>query len=227
MNGPRRNFRVAIVEDHSLFAEALEIAVEMEGYEVRRIPLPPGVHATTSLVVPILRAHPRVVLLDLDLGSYGNGVRLIEPLTRAGVAVVVVTASIDTARWGEALWCGARVVLAKSSALNDILSALRRIHGGLSVLSVEERERLLHAWREQGQAVRELRSNLETLTHREAEVLGQLMAGKQVRDIAQTSVVSEATVRTQVKSILAKLGVPSQISAVGAAHKADWSPPAH
>lgn len=225
MNGPRSNVRVVIVEDHSLFAEALEIAVEMEGYDVRRIPLAPGVHATTSILAPVLRVKPDVVLLDLDLGSYGNGVRLVEPLTRAGVAVVVVTGSTDAARWGEALWCGARLVVSKSSGLNEIIAALRRLHGGLSVLPVEERERFLQAWKEQAQVVQELRERLDSLTPREAHVLGQLMAGQQVRDIAQTSVVTEATVRTQVKSILAKLGVASQISAVGAAHKARWSPP--
>lgn len=225
MNGPRRNVRVAIIEDHSLFAEALQIAVELDGYDVRRIRLQPGVHAVTSLLAPIMAVHPRIVLLDLDLGPYGNGVRLVEPLTRAGVAVVVVTASMDPARWGEALARGARIVLPKSAGLNEILAALRRIHGGLSVLGVEERERLLQAWRDQGSAVQELRERLDHLTHREAQVLGQLMEGMQVREIAEASVVSEATVRTQVKAILGKLGVTSQISAVGAAHKANWTPP--
>jgi DNA-binding NarL/FixJ family response regulator len=52
------------------------------------------------------------------------------------------------------------------------------------------------------------------------------MNGQPVRDIARQSFVSEATVRTQVKSILAKLGVTSQLAAVGAAHQAGWRPPA-
>jgi len=51
------------------------------------------------------------------------------------------------------------------------------------------------------------------------------MAGRPVREIAQRSYVSEATVRTQVKSILAKLEVTSQLAAVGAAHETDWRPP--
>ena len=45
------------------------------------------------------------------------------------------------------------------------------------------------------------------------------MEGHTVRDIARISVVSEATVRTQVKSILAKLEVSSQLAAVGLAHE--------
>jgi len=71
----------------------------------------------------------------------------------------------------------------------------------------------------------DLERRLELLTPREAQVLGHLMEGRPVRDIAHVSFVSEATVRTQVKSILAKLEVTSQLAAVGAAHLVDWRPP--
>ena len=63
------------------------------------------------------------------------------------------------------------------------------------------------------------------MTRREAEVLGQLMAGKQVTEIARTRFVSESTIRTQVKSILSKLQVSSQLTAVGLAHRIGWTPP--
>ena len=50
------------------------------------------------------------------------------------------------------------------------------------------------------------------------------MAGHNVLDIARARVVSEGTVRVQVRAILAKLGVSSQIAAVGLAHRAGWDP---
>ena len=53
------------------------------------------------------------------------------------------------------------------------------------------------------------------------------MRGRAVREIAGLSVVSEATVRTQVKSILAKLEVSSQLAAVGMAHEIGWQAPWH
>ncbi|WP_067429188.1 response regulator transcription factor [Nocardioides jensenii] len=224
MIGTRIGTRVAVVEDHSLFAESLEIALEMEGHDVRRIILSEGGRSVSTLLPAILRAHPRVVLLDLDLGSYGNGVRLIDPLTRAGVNVVVVTASIDRGRWGECLRYGARRVLAKSAPLNDILATIRKINDGLPVISREEREELLEHWHKQRLEVQVMRSRLEHLTHRESEVLGHLMDGHAVREIARLSVVSEATVRTQVKSILSKLEVSSQLAAVGLAHHVGWQP---
>ena len=70
-----------------------------------------------------------------------------------------------------------------------------------------------------------LRARLDLLTVRESEVLGHLTHGRTVRDIATLLVVSEATVRTQVKSILAKLEVSSQLAAVALARQLDWRSP--
>ena len=53
-------------------------------------------------------------------------------------------------------------------------------------------------------------------------MLGRLMEGLTVREIAAASTVSEATVRTQVKAVLAKLEVCSQVAAVGLARQAGW-----
>ena len=69
-----------------------------------------------------------------------------------------------------------------------------------------------------------LRARLARLSTRESEILGHLMAGRTVGDIARACFVSEATVRTQVRSILMKLEVSSQIAAVGLAYTADWRP---
>ena len=93
--------------------------------------------------------RPRIVLLDLDLGRFGDGVRLITPMVRAGTNVVVVTASTDRARWGEAMRNGARKVLSKSQPLNEILATVRRINQGFPVIDVEEREALIAQWHAQ------------------------------------------------------------------------------
>lgn len=222
---PPVHCRVALVEDHVLFAESMEIALRAEGHDVRRIALPDAVRAPSTLLPAILRAHPQIVLLDLDLGPLGNGARLVQPLARAGIATIVVTGSRDRVRWGEALRQGAQCVLAKDVPLNDILATIRRVRTGQAAMDHEERETLLRLWHEQRQHLGHVRMLLESLTPRESEVLGHLMAGRQVREIAELSVVSEATIRTQVKSILTKLEVSSQLAAVGAAYHAEWHPP--
>lgn len=222
---PRSAVTIAIVEDHLLFAESLELALSVEGYTVRRVESPSGSATPASVVGALTRSRPDIVLLDLDLGGFGDGVRLIPPLARAGVQVLVVTASPDRARWGEALRAGARAVLPKSRPLGDILAAVRHLVRREPVMTREERDELLRLWQRERAHQADVRERLASLTARESQVLGHLMLGRNVHEIATASVVSEATVRTQVKSILAKLGVSSQLAAVGLAHQADWRPP--
>ncbi len=223
--GGRTDERIVIIEDHVLFAESLDLALSLKGYDVRRVPVPSEERSVNALAATVLRLQPRVVLLDLDLGGFGDGVRLVPTLARAGVNVVVVTGSVDRGRWAEAVWYGARKVLPKSRPLSEILAAVRRITNNLPVMSVEEREQLLIHWHSERAEQAGKRERFDHLTVRERQVLALLMRGCTVRDIAEASVVSEATVRTQVKSILAKLGVTSQLAAVGLAHNTGWQPP--
>jgi DNA-binding NarL/FixJ family response regulator len=92
-------------------------------------------------------------------------------------------------------------------------------------MNSEERERLLGAWRNEQISTDDARRRLELLTPRERQVLGALIKGRHVHEIARTDVVSEATVRTQVKSILGKLEVTSQLEAVGLANSVGWHVP--
>ena len=217
----RADHRVLIIDDHALFAEALELALSLEGYDARRLDLPEG-GSMGTLRSLALKARPRTVFLDLDLGRFGDGTNLVAPLARAHINVVVLTASEDLGRWGGCMRVGARKVLPKSGALQQALATVRRLHQGLPVTSREELEMLLDAWSRERLVSDDLRRRLDLLTPREREVLAALTEGRTVREIAERSVVSEATVRTQVKSILNKLDVSSQLAAVGMAHQVGW-----
>lgn len=217
--------RVVIVEDHQLFAEAMDVALSVQGYDVRRVPVAYDPSAPGALVRAITKQRPAVVLLDLDLGRFGDGGQLIGPITEAGAQVMVVTGSEDRARWGGAVRSGARKVHSKTQPLEDIIATVRRITTGLPVMDRAEREELLSEWTRRREELHGLQERLELLTIREGAVLGHLMKGRPVRQIAGLSAVSEATVRTQVKSILAKLEVSSQLAAVGMAHEIGWRGP--
>ncbi|GAA3818612.1 response regulator transcription factor [Nocardioides panacisoli] len=217
--------RIAVVDDHQLLAESLGMALSVHGYDVRRIPVPATGGAPGALVAAVQRIRPRVVLLDLDLGGFGDGGRLLGPLSRSGIRVVVLTGSIDPPRWGAALASGASTVVAKSRALNEVISIVRRANEGLSVMDGRERDDLIAAWHDRLARQDADEDRLARLTPRESEVLAALMDGRSVRDIAAASVVSTATVRTQVKSILAKLDVSSQLAAVSLAHRCHWRYP--
>jgi two-component system, NarL family, nitrate/nitrite response regulator NarL len=69
------------------------------------------------------------------------------------------------------------------------------------------------------------RLEFDRLTPREEEVLSALMRGAKARDICVQSFVSMPTVRSQIRSILTKLGVTSQLAAVALAYQSGWSGP--
>lgn len=221
-SGTRDSTRVLVIEDHILLAESLEIALLREGYDVRRLELPEVGGSMDTLRSAALGTDARIALVDLDLGRFGDGMALIEPLARSGTNVVVVTASTDRGRWGACVHHGARQVVSKVQPLRETLSTVRRLHQGLPVMTSTEREALLDAWRTGRMAGDDIRRRLELLTPREKQILAALMEGNTVRDVARSGVVAEATVRTQVKSILAKLEVSSQLAAVGLAHQVQW-----
>lgn len=215
--------RTVIVEEKMLFAEALDIALSREGLDVTRVA--PGPHRSTStLLTAVLRLRPSIALVDVDLDDTGLGHRLVTPLCRSGVAVVALTATADSARWGECLRHGAWTVLPLTCTMRDVVTTVRLVSAGRPVLKRAERERLVADYHREKAEVQALRRGLEQLTNREREVLGHLREGLTVSEIAAGSCVSEWTVRTQVRSILAKLGVTSQVAAVGAAHRAGWHP---
>jgi DNA-binding NarL/FixJ family response regulator len=214
-----------VVDDHSLFAESLAIALSGEGFDATCVDLEDADFTMQLLASEVIGTAPDLAILDLDLGVLGDGMPLVSALTAHGITVVVVTGSGDTLRYGEALAAGARAVLPKTTHLPTILATIHRIGAGLAVVSSTERAELVGAWRAASAAQHDIRRRFELITRREAEVLGELMNGKQVTEISRSRFVSESTVRTQVKSILAKLQVSSQLTAVGLAHQVGWRPP--
>jgi DNA-binding NarL/FixJ family response regulator len=217
-------YRVTVVDDHSLFAETLVIALRTEGIRAQSV-VPRGDVSPAKLLRSIVQTHPQLVLLDLDLGVGRDGTSLVPILVGSGVTVAVVTGASAAARQGEALASGAATVIHKSVPFGTIIDTVSRLRAGRAVMRRERRAELLQIHRESMAAQRQIRDRFNQITRREAEVLDLLMAGQQVSEIARSRVVSESTVRTQVKSILAKLQVSSQLTAVGLAHQVGWKPP--
>ncbi len=212
--------RITVVDDHELFAESLRTALALEGHDVDLVPVQEL--APDRLLAEIRRRRPQLVLLDLGLGGARDGLRLIGPLRADGVAVVVVTATVERARLGEAVQRGAQAVVPKSASLNEVLTSIRLAATGRPAMTREEREELLRQARLHHSQMRDAHARLDSLSRREAEVLSALIRGLTAAEIAREAVVSEATVRTQIKAILRKLDVSSQLAAVALALRARW-----
>lgn len=209
---------ILILEDHQLLSASLAAALQADGYPV----LAPDLSDRASLLDEIASRRPPVALLDLDLGSFGSGEEVLPYLVEAGSRVLIVSGNTDPAVIGRCVELGAWGWVPKSAPFDDLLGAILLAASGRPVLSESERDRLLRLWRERRLADEEALEPFRRLTTREAAVLELLQVGRSVERIAAESFVSEATVRTQVRAILSKLGVKSQLEAVAKASRAGW-----
>jgi DNA-binding NarL/FixJ family response regulator len=169
------------------------------------------------------RLSPTVVLLDLDLGGeIGSSVGLIPPLHELGAQVVMVTGITDRTRLAECLEAGATGLIDKATSFDQLVDSVREVADLGTIVPAAQRDMLLTELREQRKADQRRHEPFERLTPREREVLAALMDGKSASVIAQESCVSLATVRSQIRTILMKLDVNSQLTAVAMAKRNGW-----
>jgi DNA-binding NarL/FixJ family response regulator len=154
--------------------------------------------------------RPDVVLMDLRMPDV-DGVTAIKRLAELGVeARVLVLTTYDTdADVVPAIEAGATGYLLKDSPRSDLLRAVRAAVHGEAVLSPSVATRLLGQVRGQGRAPAP-----ESLSARELDVLALIARGCSNRDAAVRLFISEATVKTHLLHIYAKLGVKDRAAAV-------------
>lgn len=213
--------RVLLVEDHQLMAQSLQVALRAEGMTAVRAPL----DDVEAVLACARELEPQVVLLDLDLrGRIGDGVVLVAPLVALGAQVVVVSGSEDRVRVAQAVEAGAIGCVSKAEDVDVLLGAVQDAAAMQELLTPVQRTMLLLELHRQRQEHDDRMAPFRSLTPRERDVLRAMMDGQAASAIAKAVFVSEATVRTQIRSVLAKLRVNSQLEAVAAARRAGWSP---
>ena len=119
-----------------------------------------------------------------------------------------------TAPMTQALAAGALAGIPKSAALPVLVTAVRRAAQGLEVMHPARRRQLIEAHTRVHDRGLVLGRRLEKLSGRERAVLDRLARGRRAQSIAEEFVVSVSTVRTQIRAILNKLEVGSQLEAV-------------
>jgi two-component system nitrate/nitrite response regulator NarL len=212
---------VVIIEDHLLLAETLQVALGRRGIDATVCP--PA--ALEVLLDDVLALAPELVLLDLDLGEIGDSTELVGQLTAMGIRVLVVTGVTERLRIARAVERGAIGYQAKALGFDALVATASAALAGRCVLDPGLRFTLL---RELARARAEQERSVvrfTVLTDREQGTLQALGEGRSVHEIATAWVVSEATVRTHVRGVLAKLGVASQLAAVAEARRNGWLTP--
>lgn len=158
------------------------------------------------------RLRPEVVLMDIRMPKL-DGIEATRRLPGQKV-IVLTTFGLDD-YIVDALRAGAAGFLLKDASVEELIGAVRAVAAGDAQLSPAVTRRLLD--RVAGRLpspVRVESEAVESLTARELEVLVMLAAGRSNAEIATDLFVSEATVKTHVSSVLAKLGLRSRIQAV-------------
>lgn len=209
---------VLVVDDHALLAHSLSTALrgqEIDARSLRPSSLDEVLETTADL-------GPGLVLLDLDLGKAGNALPAIRPLQELGARVLVVSASEDAAEIGACLEAGSVGFVSKTNPLPSVRESILQVLVGNDPMTEQERLHYLTAlWEQRGREL-EAACAFQRLSAREEEVLHDLCEGRNVQAIAGTSYVSVPTVRTQVRAILTKLDVNSQLEAVALGHRSGW-----
>jgi DNA-binding NarL/FixJ family response regulator len=152
---------------------------------------------------------PDVILMDLRMPGM-DGVTAIGELARRGnPARVLVLTTYDTDSYVlPAIEAGATGYLLKDAPRDELLRAVRAAAAGQSVLAPSVANRLMCKVRA---------PEPELLSQRELEVLELVAAGNTNREAAARLFISEATVKTHLLHIYAKLGVTDRAAAVAAA----------
>jgi DNA-binding NarL/FixJ family response regulator len=198
----KETIRVLVVEDHNVVRQGL----------VALLNLVEGIHVAgeaadgEEAIVQIRSQRPDVTLIDLRLPKL-SGVEVIQKVraeTPQARFVVLTTYDGDEDIY-RALKSGAKAYLLKGMSTEELITTIREVHAGRSHIPAAIAERLAE------------RMGTEDLTPRESEVLEQIVAGKSNKEIASELLISEATVKTHINTLLSKLGVTDRTQAATAA----------
>lgn len=200
--------RMIIADDHELARAGLRTMLEGD----RSLTLVGEATNGREAVALCQELRPDLALLDvrmpeMDGLAAARAIRLVCPQTR----VLIVTTHENTDYLLAALKAGAAGYVLKDVTRQDLLSTIRRVLRGESVLSGEIASRALQRMTDQQKNPTNMQA--ERLTPREREVLEQIVGGHTNRVIAQKLSLSVGTVKIHVEHIIAKLGVADRTQA--------------
>jgi two-component system, NarL family, response regulator len=191
--------RVLVADDHPIVRSGIEGFISLE----RDIVLVGEAADGREAVAAYQRLAPDVVIMDLRMPVM-DGVDAITTIMQSdpGARIVALTTYEGDADVVRALRAGARGYLLKDTPRVDVIRAIRSVAGGGKVIPPAVASRLA-----------EYTPRVE-LTEREVEVLRLVAKGFRNKDIGRLTGCTEGTIKTHLKSILAKLGVEDRTEAV-------------
>ena len=209
--------RVLIADDHELMRNGLRAILDAQ-HDIEVV----GEAEHGALAVEnAIRLHPDVVIMDIRMPRL-DGIEATRRLAvqgeKAPKVLVLTTFDLDEYVY-QALRAGAAGFLLKDTPPRQLAEAVRTIAAGESLLAPAVTKRLIERYvsRPPGDTAR--RERFAELTERELQVLQLITRGLSNAEIGARLFLSEATVKTHVTRILAKLGVRDRVQAVVLAYE--------
>jgi DNA-binding NarL/FixJ family response regulator len=194
--------RLLIADDHPVVRDGLRAMLDTQP-DIDVV----GEAGTGAEALSMVRSlRPDLVLMDLQMPEL-DGASATEQIRaeHEDVQVVVLTTYDTDADISRAVEAGATGYLLKDARREDLFNAVRLAAQGESVLSPGVASRVLGRMRAPAE---------EALSSREIEVLGAVARGLSNREVARELHVSEATIKTHLLHVFAKLGVDDRTAAV-------------
>jgi DNA-binding NarL/FixJ family response regulator len=210
--------RVVIADDQALVRAGFRMILTGHGIDV-------VAEATdgTEAVDAVRRTRPDVVLMDIRMPELDGLEATRRILTgAAGEPAIIMLTTFDLDQYVyAALTAGASGFLLKDVCPEYLVAAVRSVRAGDALLAPAITRRLVERFTHRNDTdVRALRRDLTVLTARELEVLRLLAEGLNNAELADRLTLSEATIKTHIAHILAKLQLRDRVQAVVLAYQA-------
>jgi two-component system nitrate/nitrite response regulator NarL len=202
--------RILLVDDHKTMLWGLERLIQAEGPSFTLVGSASDGADAMALCTEL---RPDIVLLDLDLKGSSSIDFLPALIANGSTRVVILSANRDQSTLAGAVKAGARGVVSKEAPTEDVLLAVRKVHGGELWLDQSLMQALLGQLTAPAPKADPDALRIDTLTAREREVIGMIVQGKGAlnKDLAERAFISERTLRNHLTTIYQKLDVANRL----------------
>jgi DNA-binding NarL/FixJ family response regulator len=207
--------RVVIADDQTLVRGGFRLILNSAG-----IPVVAEAADGREAVAATLRHRPDVVLMDIRMPEMDGLEATRRILANQTEVRIIILTTFDLDRYVyAALTAGASGFLLKDVSPEHLIAAVQLVRSGDALLAPSITRRLVERFAPRETATGRADQDLASLTPRELEVLGLMARGLSNAELAATLTLSEATVKTHVARILAKLHLRDRVQAVVLAYE--------